>query len=339
MVRGLRTPLTVDDVDRMTDRLYIRYGPQRGRKWSAFWVLLVLAAVIATVGIISDSTATVIGAMIVAPLMTPILGTALAIVLADRRQVLQNAGLVLAGAAVVVAIGYLLGALDFTPVLADTNSQVAGRVSPALPDLVGALATGAVGAFALVRSDVSDTLPGVAIAISLVPPLAVVGLTLESGAPTQAAGALLLFATNVAAIIAMGTAVLLGYKLRHVAKEGGRAVGQLKGRTLAAVGGLVVLVAIPLAVGSIEVWLQSVVISRASPVAKDWAAKSNWVVSDVTYGQGKLHIVAVGPPPQAKADELRTALDDAGLTSVDADVTLIIGGTKDLPSTKATATP
>ena len=63
------------------------------------------------------------------------------------------------------------------------------RVSPRLIDLLAALATGAVGAFAMVRADVSDTLPGVAIAISLVPPLAVVGLSLESGAPEQALGA------------------------------------------------------------------------------------------------------------------------------------------------------
>ena len=67
-------------------------------------------------------------------------------------------------------------------VVAATNSQVAGRVQPRLIDLLAAVATGVVGAFALVRSDVSDTLPGVAIAISLVPPLAVVGLTLEAGA-------------------------------------------------------------------------------------------------------------------------------------------------------------
>jgi uncharacterized hydrophobic protein (TIGR00271 family) len=168
-IRSLAVTLAVDDIDRMTQRLYIRSGDDRARKWSAFWVLLLLASVIATTGVIADSTATVIGAMIVAPLMTPILGTALAIVLADRRQALQNAGLVVAGSALVVAVAYLLGLLDVAPVLADTNSQVAGRVNPALADLVGALATGAVGAFALVRYDVSDTLPGVAIAISLVP--------------------------------------------------------------------------------------------------------------------------------------------------------------------------
>ena len=81
----------------------------------------------------------------------------------------------------VIAIGFLVGLPVAVPVVAETDAQVAARVAPRLIDLVAALATGAVGAFALTRSDVSDTLPGVAIAISLVPPLAVVGLTLESG--------------------------------------------------------------------------------------------------------------------------------------------------------------
>jgi uncharacterized hydrophobic protein (TIGR00271 family) len=176
--------VTGADVDRMVDRMFLGTPRQR----SAFWVLLVLAAIIAGAGVVADSVATVIGAMIVAPLMTPILGTALALVLADSRRVVGSALLVVAGAAAVVAIGYALGLLVPGPVVAETNSQVASRVAPKLIDLVSALATGAVGAFALVRSDVSDTLPGVAIAISLVPPLAVVGLTLEADAPDQAAG-------------------------------------------------------------------------------------------------------------------------------------------------------
>src|SRR5262249_738899 len=75
---------------------------------------------------------------------------------------------VVVGAVSVVALSWLLGQLVPFPVVSATNSQVAQRVSPTLVDLVAALATGAVGAVALARSDISDTLPGVAIAISLV---------------------------------------------------------------------------------------------------------------------------------------------------------------------------
>jgi uncharacterized hydrophobic protein (TIGR00271 family) len=128
--------------------------------------LLLLSAVIATAGVVSDSTATVIGAMIIAPLMTPILGVVLGVVTVDRVNLLRCLLLLAAGAAAVVALSWLLGHLVPYPVTAATNSQVAARVTPRLVDLVAALATGAVGSVALARPDISDTLPGVAIAIS-----------------------------------------------------------------------------------------------------------------------------------------------------------------------------
>lgn len=93
------------DVERLMSRLLLTEGTDRQRKLSAFWVLILAATVIASAGVIADSTATVIGAMIVAPLMTPILGTALSVVLARRRLIVLNLGMVLAGAASVVAIG------------------------------------------------------------------------------------------------------------------------------------------------------------------------------------------------------------------------------------------
>lgn len=319
------------DVDRMTERLFLGTRVQR----SAFWALLVLAAVIAGAGVVADSVATVIGAMIVAPLMTPILGTALALVLADSRRVVASAALVVAGAAAVVVIGYALGLLVPEPIVADTNSQVAARVAPKLIDLVAALATGVVGAFALVRSDVSDTLPGVAIAISLVPPLSVVGLTLESGAPGQAAGALLLFATNVTAIIATGTAVLLGYRVRAAAVAAGRPVGRLRARTVVVVALLVVVVAVPLGIGSYHVFRDQAIVVAAQPVARQWAEARSWDVVGVTVREGVLQVAASGPPPSADGASLRRALDEAGLADVPARVSLVVGGSQDLPATEA----
>ncbi len=296
-------------------------------------MLLVLAAVIASAGVVSDSTATVIGAMIVAPLMTPILGSAVALVLSRRRQLLLNVAIVLGGALVVIVVGYLLGLAHVFPIDADNNSQVAGRVSPRLIDLLAALATGAVGAFALIRSDVSDTLPGVAIAISLVPPLAVVGITLESGQPSEALGALLLFGTNVAAIIATGTLVLLLFDVRGVALEGGFEVGHMRGRTLVAVAAMVVLVAIPLTIGSLNVYQQQTIVTDATPIAKSWAKGQGWQIHSVTYQQGQLQIAALGPPPSIQVEPLRTALDDGGLADVEVRVTLVVGGSRTLSAT------
>ena len=158
-----------DDLKRMRDALFFE-GVERSRRLSRFWLLLPLSAVIAAAGVVSDSTATVIGAMIVAPLMTPILGIVLSVVLTDAKNLRRSILLVVVGAAVVVGLAWIMGLFVPYPVVAATNSQVAARVTPRLVDLVAALATGAVGSVALARSDISDTLPGVAIAISLFRP-------------------------------------------------------------------------------------------------------------------------------------------------------------------------
>jgi uncharacterized hydrophobic protein (TIGR00271 family) len=269
--------------------------------------------------------------MIVAPLMTPILGTALSVVLADRRLILVNLGMVIAGAACVIGIAFLLGLTSHTLLVAETNAQIAARVSPRLIDLVAALATGAVGAFAMVRTDVSDTLPGVAIAISLVPPLAVVGLTLESGAADQALGALLLFGTNVTAIIATGTVIFLAYRVRPAAVALGIKVGRLNRGALVTALGSVAVIAVPLGIGSSLVLQQELVVARATPAASAWAESQGWQVSDISFRQGTLRIVALGPPPSIQEVGLRERLDQAGLAEVDARVTLVLGGSRDLP--------
>lgn len=319
------------DVTRMTDTLYVD-GPIRGAKSSKFWILLVLAAVIATAGVMADSTATVIGAMIVAPLMTPILGTALAVVLADRKHVSRSVALVLGGALVVVAIGFVLGLIGAPLDAFAANSQVVGRISPKLIDLVAALATGTVGAFALVRSDISDTLPGVAIAISLVPPLAVVGLLLSVQRYADAAGAGLLFGTNVAAIIATGAAVFLGYRIRDQARAADAVVGQLRGRSLAVVAGLLVLVAVPLAAGSAAVARDELLAADAQPLAESWAAQNRWQVTTLSARQGTVTITALGSPPDADPADLRAAMNDQGLQDANLVVRLVLGGSVTCPA-------
>jgi uncharacterized hydrophobic protein (TIGR00271 family) len=305
------------DVARVRDQVFFE-GPERGRRLSRFWMLLLLAAVIASAGVVSNSTATVIGAMIVAPLMTPILGTVVAVVLADAPNLWRCAMLVVVGAASVVALSWLLGHLVPFPVVSATNSQVAQRVSPTLVDLVAALATGAVGAVALARSDISDTLPGVAIAISLVPPLCVVGLTLESGAPHQSVGALLLFVTNVAAILASGIVVLTLYRVSRLASV----TDFRRGGAVALIGVLLVLVVVPLAVNSRRTDATTVRQQDVQAVAQHWAGKAGWAVVAVTASGKEILIRATGPAPAPSTALLRQDLDDAGLSSVPARVSL-----------------
>ncbi|HEY5728296.1 MAG TPA: DUF389 domain-containing protein [Acidimicrobiia bacterium] len=302
------------DLARMRDQVFFE-GAEAGRKLSRFWMLLILAAIIAAAGVVADSVATVIGAMIVAPLMVPILGTLLGVVLADRANLMRCFGLVVAGALAVAVIGYLVGVLGSTPVLAETNSQVAGRVNPRLVDLLAALATGAVGSIALARDDISDTLPGVAIAVSLVPPLAVVGLTLESGAPGQAAGALLLFVTNVSAILAAGLAVMFAYQVHRRAAilPHGKVPGLRRGRAIAVIVASVALIAVPLGMTSASIAAATAVERTVQDAADDWIDGSEWDLLGVTHSSTETTVRVTGPEPSPDPADLRSLLDEAGL--------------------------
>lgn len=323
--------VTDADIQRMRDQLFFE-GPEEGRRLSRFWILLILAAVIAAAGVVADSTATVIGAMIVAPLMTPILGTMLAIVLADRLNLVRSIAYVVAGSGVVIAIGFLIGLLVAVPAVADTNAQVAARVTPRLIDLLAALATGAVGAFALTRSDVSDTLPGVAIAISLVPPLAVVGLTLESGAVDQAAGALLLFVTNVCAILASGVVVMALFRVyEHLPSPGAQTRYVNRRGAVGAVAVMVVLVMIPLAATSTRIGQATLDEIAVETTADAWAAPADWTVVTVTAVGDKVVVRATGPAPEPDPAALRAALDAQGLSDLTVDLELVPGNVVVLP--------
>ncbi len=323
--------LTGDDIDRMTSALFIERD-WRSRSSSKFWVLLLLAAIIATAGVVSDSTATVIGAMIVAPLMTPILGVGLGLVLADRSPLIRSMLLVLLGALLVIAIGYLISSLVHPADDYLANTQVQARINPRLIDLLAALATGMVGAFALVRSDISDTLPGVAIAISLVPPLSVVGCLLEVHRYDDAAHAFLLFATNVAAIIVTCTIVLLLYRVRDTAQQSGHAVGHLAGWSLVTVVAMLIVVMVPLTIGSINVANDQSLIREARPIAEGWARAAGWDVTLVDAQRGTVVVTALGLPPEVKAEELRKELNAAGLSDAELVIRLVVGGTRVCPA-------
>jgi uncharacterized hydrophobic protein (TIGR00271 family) len=315
----------------MRDRLLFD-EPGRGAKLTAYWTLLLLAAVIASAGVVSDSTATVIGAMIVAPLMTPILGIVLAVAIGDGRSLSLCLALTVTGALAVVVVGYLVGLAAEVPVTAETSSQVAGRVSPRLIDLVAAIATGAVGAFALVRSDVSDTLPGVAIAISLVPPLAVVGLTLEAEQGGQAWGALLLFLTNVGAILLTGLAVMALYRVsRSATRADAPSRSSSRGATILVVV-FVVALSVPLAGSTARIVDERLRVADVEGVATAWAAPAGWEVVSVEPRQGAIVVRAVGELPSPEPQALRGALDGAGLAGVDVCLELIPQATVELPA-------
>ena len=207
-----RREMDAASAEQVEDRVFLQRGNARDRFWR-FAVLMGLATGIATFGIATDSTAVVIGAMLVAPLMTPILGVAAGLINGRTRSTIISAATVLLGALGAIALARMLAAAipDLQSVV--LNSEVTSRTAPSILDLAIAIFAGAAGAYGVSRAESSDALPGVAVAIALVPPLSVVGITLHAKDFGQAGGALLLFLTNLFSILLMAGAVfvLVGY--------------------------------------------------------------------------------------------------------------------------------
>lgn len=322
----------VEDIRRIADRTCLYYGDDVTAKVSRFWILLTLSGVIAAAGVWADSPATVIGAMIIAPLMTPILGTAFSLVISDRNHLMRSLLTMLGGALLIIAIGFTFGLFEPLETISEGNSQVSSRVHPRLVDLVAALATGLVGMFAMVRSDVSDTLPGVAISISLVPPLAVAGLTLEEGRLDQSLGAMLLFMTNVSAMVLTATLGLVLYKLRDTAIEAGYEIGEPWRKSLVAVVGIVLLVTVPLAYTSRQLFLDNKLKFNAAPLAESWVEDNGWTLTRYQVYRGEVKITALGPPPKIDPSALRRSFDEAGFSNIHLQVQLVVGGEEVLPA-------
>ncbi|MFW5417787.1 DUF389 domain-containing protein [Nocardiopsis sp. CNT-189] len=287
----------------MAEELDPSSGDRRGKR-SAFWTMLSLSAVIAAAGVFTDSTATVIGAMIIAPLSTPIMGIALGIV---RRRRTRAVGVVVCGCLLVIGVGVLFSALVPGGYDLLSNSQVAGRTSPGVMDLVAAMATGLAGAVALSRRDVAAVLPGVAIAISLVPPLVVAGVCLGRLAGWLALGALVLFLSNLLALVFAGMVVFAaaGYGAR-ADRERGVALR----RTYTVLGMLFAVVFVPLAANTAFTLMIGVWTDRAEDQAEQWlSGREGASVTRVYMASRTMHIEVRLPGDPPPVDELVAALD------------------------------
>ncbi|MEN0129068.1 MAG: DUF389 domain-containing protein [Brevundimonas sp.] len=299
-------------LDELTADLDLSAGDVQSKR-SAFWVMLVLSAVIASAGVLSDSTATVIGAMIIAPLSTPIMGFALGLAKGSRSAILGAARFVALGALTVIGIGAAFSLVVPSSVNLLANGQISGRTSPGLLDLAAAIATGFAGAIALARRDVAAVLPGVAIAISLVPPLAVVGICFGQQAFALGFGALVLFLSNLLALVLAGTLVYAatGYSAEAV---------HPRRRTYLSLAILFVLVALPLVLNTIANYVLDVVTQRVEAAADTWVhAIPGAEVTDVRVQGDDVLIEVRTPTDLPPTQDLLDALDGrvpSGLTVV-----------------------
>lgn len=183
-----------------------------------YYALAFLASAIAVLGLVLDSGAVIIGAMLVAPLMSPILAMGHGIVQGSVHLSRRAAASAAKGVAVALGVGAAAGLL--LPLVRPTGEMLA-RGEPNLFDLLVALAAGAAAAWAVSRKSVAAALPGVAISVALVPPLCVSGFGLGSSNFPLASGALLLFLTNFAGIVLVSATVflLLGFRPTRAARS------------------------------------------------------------------------------------------------------------------------
>jgi uncharacterized hydrophobic protein (TIGR00271 family) len=274
-----------------------------------FSFLIVLSAAIAGFGLLADSAGVVIGAMLVAPLMTPITAVAGALVTA-RNTRLWRALLVIAwGIVLAVAVGWLVSLIAGGSVtdVSELPNEVRARTFPGLLDLGIAVAAGAAAGYILPRRSTIGALPGVGIAVALVPPLTTVGITFELGLPREAGNAFLLFLTNFAAIVFAASIALALTGFRPSQYAGRRALGARIAITLA----VVTIVAIPLTLHTLST-LEDARLRRAvvaSVETWDDNVRILELDADASNDRGTVELLVVGsgetPPAWILAEEIR----------------------------------
>lgn len=292
---------------------------QRSRWKSNFSLMMLMAVVVAIMGLSANSAAVVIGAMLIAPLMTPVLGIAASIAMALGPALIRSITTVVLATLGAIGLGYIAGLIP--GVGTDTLSpQVLARTAPDIRDLFVAVAAGIAGSYATARPDVSSSLPGVAVAVALVPPLAVVGMTLEAGRADLAGGALLLYVTNLSAIVAVSTVVfvLAGFvPARRLAEMTPRVI----------LGALVAL-AILVGAGTLLTQRSIEVANRNSQEGQVAAAVDEWLssgleVENIDIDGSRVDVEVVGPTDPQDIELLQSSL--AEIIDVAPDETVEVG--------------
>ncbi len=301
-------------------------GSRRGPFVRRFHTLMALAVAIAALGLMADSTAVVIGAMLVAPLMAPVLATSAAMIMGWPARIRSNLALAAVGSVAAVALAAAIGVFargELDPI----PSEVLARTAPNLLDLGIAGAAGAAGAYGYVRRQASDALAGAAVAVALVPPLSVVGLMLQMGEFRLAGGAALLFVVNVAGVLASGAATFLVAGLapgQRLLAAGSQIQDGLRWAAIATI-----IVALPLQFGQ-----QTLLPTPIDPVdveaaIDDWAKGRNESVETVDVGvnyedgAATVDLVIATPEQAPPLDELVKVIGAEASEPITVDIQII----------------
>ncbi|SIS98638.1 DUF389 domain-containing protein [Belliella pelovolcani] len=272
---------------------------ENSKTTSSYLVLMALSTIIATFGLFGDSSPVIIGAMILAPLMSPIISLAMGVLRQDDQLISRSFTTIGYG----MAIGYVFAILItwFTP-LNIMNGEISARIRPNLLDLGVAAASGVAGAYAHSKKEVAKTLAGVAIAVALVPPLAVSGVGFGWGDWAVFWGALLLLGTNLAGMVlaAALTFLFLGFSPFRLAK---------KGLTISLF--FVVLISTPLAFGFSKMVKENKIIQNLSGKEISVGVLRDVKVIRVSPLKISLTVVSESPLDINQLNEVKEDIEDA----------------------------
>ncbi len=247
-----------------------------------FAILLVLSTVLATLGLFINSASVIIGAMLLAPLMQPIVGLSMGVLRRDTGLLKRGALSIGVGVGLVLTSAMTIAWL--VP-MHELGSEMAARLSPTILDLLVAIASGVAAAYAKNNPDISGSLVGVAIAVALVPPLSVAGIGIGWGDWAMFANAMLLFVTNLAGIVlaASLTFLILGFSPLRIAKRG-----------IILWAGVVVLIAIPL--------YRSFDQMRTQSDIRQTLSQLHFTYNGQTLALSRVEYVLHGDRPQVRCD-------------------------------------
>jgi uncharacterized hydrophobic protein (TIGR00271 family) len=271
-------------------------------------VLLVLSTIIATAGLLSDSAAVVIGAMLVAPLMNPVMAAAGAVVMGWPARFYGSLWLVLA-----MGIGALILSSLLTlasPELVILPEQVLARTRPTYFDLLIALAAGSAGAYTITRKE-SSAIPGVAVAVALLPPLASAGILATSAEYELATRAVVLFLTNLIAMVLAGALTFMAVGVSPATSRK-KTAAFVKGQ-LSLFLVLTIAVSIPLWFYSERVLFNAHYRAAKSDILQQWLEDSELELTDVEiFRESRTLLMSLeGPSPPVNVGELHSRLLEA----------------------------
>lgn len=306
------------------------------RPTATYYVLLGISELIAGFALIIDSDATLIGANVVAPLMTPIFGVSLGLMRGDLRLLRRGLLAEFGGAAFGVLLCFVLGLMPFA---GEPSAALLAQTRPTLIDLFVAALAGFAGVLAMIDERVSPALPGVAIATALNPPIAAIGLCLASGAYAGAWGAFLLFFANFLAILAVAAVLFLiaGFVTRA---EIGSVGGLARRFAAAAIGLLVVTVLLTnYLIGLVQNLRTEQAIQSVLDGALAQEANTALVSVDFSRRAHGIDVLSTISSPRAVEPQLVKTLQDALATRLGEDVRLFVrcSVTQDVSATGSTS--